>query len=121
MVDKFDRCSIAGDGAGAGMAANAGAHRGGGAAACACSLGIDVRHRLHGPPPEGAEEDFHFRHPLSLETMSTPEDPREGLWDPERNQTPAPRKRALPKSRVSLTLWTMIALVVVVAIIGLFI
>ena len=53
--------------------------------------------------------------------MSTPEDPREGLWDPERNQTPAPRKRALPKSRVSLTLWTMIALVGVVAIIGLFI
>ena len=58
--------------------------------------------------------------------------PREGLWDPEAKRTsqpsapattpgaqPAKRKRALPKSRVSLTLWTMIALVIVVALIGL--
>ena len=58
--------------------------------------------------------------------------PREGLWDPEAKHTsqpsapattpdaqPAKRKRALPKSRVSLTLWTMIALVIVVALIGL--
>lgn len=57
--------------------------------------------------------------------MPTPEqprhdDPREGLWDPERTVPAAPRKRALPKSRVSLTLWAMIALVVVVALIGLF-
>ena len=56
--------------------------------------------------------------------MSTPEqprhdDPREGLWDPERTVPDAPRKRALPKSRVSLTLWTMITLVIVVALIGL--
>ena len=45
----------------------------------------------------------------------THNDPREGLWDPERPQ----RKRALPKSRVSATLWLMIALVVAVAVIGL--
>ena len=58
--------------------------------------------------------------------------PREGLWDPEAKragqsfasaatpgQQPGKRKRALPKSRVSLTLWTMIALVIVVALIGL--
>ncbi|MCZ9296085.1 hypothetical protein [Corynebacterium yonathiae] len=58
--------------------------------------------------------------------------PREGLWDPEAKRSaqsstptttpgthPVRRKRALPKSRVSLTLWTMIALVIVVALIGL--
>ena len=58
--------------------------------------------------------------------------PREGLWDPEAKRAgqssgsaarpgaqPVKRKRALPKSRVSLTLWTMIALVIVVALIGL--
>ncbi|AVH88793.1 Hypothetical protein NG00_01553 [Corynebacterium camporealensis] len=43
-------------------------------------------------------------------------DPREGLWDPERKQ--APRKRALPKSRVSSTPVIMIALVVIAAILG---
>lgn len=48
-----------------------------------------------------------------------PSDPREGLWDPERKQRP--RKRALPKSRVSFALWAMIALVVVVAALGIFI
>ena len=61
-----------------------------------------------------------------------PVDPREGLWDPEHKKDeraanpsvvgtsqPVRRKRALPKSRVSLTLWTMIALVIVVALIGL--
>lgn len=54
-------------------------------------------------------------------------DPREGLWDPERpvRRRPAPtpsgpRKRALPRSRVSLTLWLMIALVIVAALVGLF-
>ena len=58
--------------------------------------------------------------------------PREGLWDPEAKRAgqsstsaatpgtqPVKRKRALPKSRVTLTLWTMIALVIVVALIGL--
>ena len=48
----------------------------------------------------------------------TPDDHREGLWAPERPEQPQ-RKRALPKSRVSLTLWLMIALVVVVAVVGL--
>lgn len=43
-------------------------------------------------------------------------DHREGLWDPER--APEKRKRALPKSRVSLTLWLMLGLVVLAAIIG---
>ncbi|QPK78624.1 hypothetical protein G7Y31_08690 [Corynebacterium lizhenjunii] len=44
-------------------------------------------------------------------------DPREGLWDPQR---PAqPRKRALPKSRVSLTLWAMFALILIAALVGL--
>ncbi|MBU5655136.1 hypothetical protein QP363_08535 [Corynebacterium sp. UMB6689] len=47
----------------------------------------------------------------------TPDDHREGLWDPERSQ-PSHRKRALPKSRVSVTLWLMITLIVVVAIVG---
>lgn len=47
----------------------------------------------------------------------TDDDHREGLWDPERTQPPH-RKRALPKSRVSVTLWLMIALIVVVAIVG---
>lgn len=60
-----------------------------------------------------------------------PVDPREGLWDPERKKDertanppfvgasqPVRRKRALPKSRVSLTLWSMIALVLIVALIG---
>lgn len=46
--------------------------------------------------------------------MVTP-DPREGLWDPER---PATRKRALPKSRVHTTLWLLIGLVVMVAVLG---
>ena len=41
----------------------------------------------------------------------TDDDHREGLWDPERPQPPH-RKRALPKSRVSVTLWLMIALIV---------
>lgn len=58
--------------------------------------------------------------------------PREGLWDPESKRAaqssaatdtpgaqPIKRKRALPKSRVSLTLWTMIALIIIVALIGL--
>lgn len=52
--------------------------------------------------------------------MSTPnneKDHREGLWDPER---PATRKRSLPKSRVSPTLWFMIGLVLVAALIGVF-
>ena len=57
--------------------------------------------------------------------------PREGLWDPEAKRAgqssaatdtpgaqPIKRKRALPKSRVSLTLWT-IALIIIVALIGL--
>lgn len=47
----------------------------------------------------------------------TDDDHREGLWDPERPQPPH-RKRALPKSRVSVTLWLMIALIVVVAVVG---
>ena len=60
-----------------------------------------------------------------------PVDPREGLWDPERKKDeraattpvagtsqPVRRKRSLPKSRVSLTLWSMIALVLIVALIG---
>ncbi|MDK8591914.1 hypothetical protein [Corynebacterium accolens] len=60
-----------------------------------------------------------------------PVDPREGLWDPERKKDeraanppvvgasqPVRRKRALPKSRVSLTLWSMITLVLIVALIG---
>jgi len=60
-----------------------------------------------------------------------PVDPREGLWDPERKKDeraanpsvvgtsqPVRRKRALPKSRVSLTLWSMIALVLIIALIG---
>ncbi|WP_293770489.1 hypothetical protein [uncultured Corynebacterium sp.] len=53
--------------------------------------------------------------------MSTPSpeprpDHREGLWDPERK--PVQRKRALPKSRVHTTLWLLIALVVVAAVLG---
>lgn len=60
------------------------------------------------------------------------EDPREGLWDPERDAaaqharrrpapTPSgPRKRALPKSWVSKSLWILIALVIMAAILGLF-
>ncbi|MDO5031052.1 hypothetical protein [Corynebacterium sp.] len=48
---------------------------------------------------------------------SAPQDPREGLWDPERAPQQR-RKRALPKSRVGVTLWAMIALVVIVALIG---
>ncbi|MEO5305876.1 MULTISPECIES: hypothetical protein [Corynebacterium] len=47
----------------------------------------------------------------------TPDDHREGLWDPERSEH-VHRKRALPKSRVSVTLWLMIALIVVVAVVG---
>ncbi len=51
-------------------------------------------------------------------------DPREGLWDPERDRAAAPRvragkrKRALPKSRVSPSLWALIALVIVAAVLG---
>lgn len=41
---------------------------------------------------------------------------REGLWDPA--QRPTRRKRALPKSRVSITLIAMIALVIVAAVTG---
>lgn len=60
-----------------------------------------------------------------------PVDPREGLWDPEREKEkragstpvvgtfqPVRRKRSLPKSRVSLALWFIIALVLIVALIG---
>ena len=70
--------------------------------------------------------------PAASSDRIQPVDPREGLWDPERKKDeraanppvvgasqPVRRKRALPKSRVSLTLWTMIALVIVVALIGL--
>lgn len=60
-------------------------------------------------------------------------DPREGLWDPERNgeeevaavPEPAPpvpvvkRKRALPKSWVKITLRAMFALILLAALWGL--
>ncbi|KXB52793.1 MULTISPECIES: hypothetical protein [Corynebacterium] len=50
--------------------------------------------------------------------MSTPNnnDPREGLWDPERR--PVKRKRALPKSRVAPTLLAMFALIFIAAVLG---
>lgn len=65
------------------------------------------------------------RRGLRLSTMSNPtdpkSDPREGLWDPERTpELQKRRKRALPKSRVSPTLWAMIALVFIAALCGIF-
>lgn len=45
----------------------------------------------------------------------TNNDPREGLWDPER---PPRRRRALPKSQVSTALKVLIGLVIVAALIG---
>lgn len=64
--------------------------------------------------------------------MTEEVDPREGLWNPDapaasRGATgrdsadggqPVPRKRALPRSRVSLTLWLLVALVIVAGIVG---
>lgn len=56
-------------------------------------------------------------------------DHREGLWDPERDAkkparpapTPSgPRKRALPKSWVSNSLWILIGLVILAAVLGVF-
>lgn len=53
--------------------------------------------------------------------------PREGLWQPETTSEvaatarPVRRKRALPRSRVSITLRLMIALVVLAALASVFI
>lgn len=46
----------------------------------------------------------------------TDNDPREGLWDPDRKKKK--RRRSLPKSQVSTALKVLIAFVLLAAIIG---